>query len=483
MQEFRGKTLEGEWWLPGNPDVVFKGLLTINDEDEGTLVFRGTEDHLARLREGEKQPTFFGRLAAKYPYDVTLFDTVLKRGAGRTLPKSINNETEAVFLTNSILISDHIESQNDTAFNGATINLTGLNAWCNLTGFSGRHKNPTPQKLASGRLNISYRERSTKSYDLGSGRTIRFLSQYAGPFYFEHLKQVTLKEKNTIEIIFAEDLSIKHLLQEIHIWQTFITFGLRRPSYIDEIILLIRTAVGFRRVGLIVPGRKSPSEKISASEVLFNQKKLGAKIGKRLKGWRQKYERVDLAVLIFSGVAYQDSSFIHANLLSYLQSLEVLHRELFKADRFPDEKTRKETIAVLRKAVPESLGTELQKEIRESLGYIGAVTLVDRLKALYALYPNSVGPLFRRGDTDMNLLKDVRNFLTHYGVAKIKKEFLYSRDVFVLKEKARLFIEICLLGAMGMSDDEILKLMREFDPYNGWRREALTLWINAKNNG
>jgi hypothetical protein len=165
--------------------------------------------------------------------------------------------------------------------------------------------------------------------------------------------------------------------------------------------------------------------------------------------------------------------YIHTTLLSYLQALEVLHRESFSTDRFPDKKTRKATLKALRDAVPTTLDPALQQQLKETLAFVGSVTLLDRLMHLYSLYPKSLRPLFPGGDTEMILLKDVRNFLTHYGEHKgLSKEFLWSRDIFVVKEKVRLFAEICLLGAMGLTDDEIHEMMRDFEPYQGWGIEV-----------
>jgi hypothetical protein len=472
MEEFRGKSLDGEWWLPADPSHVFKGQLTIDEQHHGELLFRGTEEHLAKLPTGNTQPTFFGRLTNRYAYDVTLFDTSMRRGPGSSFPKKPDNETNAEFHTNSILISDHTESQDDAFVDGAILNLTGLDVWCDTTGFTGKHENPSPAQLASGTFAITFQEQATPVYDVGEGRTIRFLSEYAGRRNFARSKRLTLNERNTIEIMFPEPLSIKQVMQEIHVWQTMLTIGLRQPSYMDEIMLLTRAARGFERRALIVPGRKaSDSEKRPRVDALFSQSKLGDKIGERLKAWRQQHDLIDLAILIFS-------VYTHTNLLSYLQALEVLHRELFKRDRFPDARARRATIAALRAAVPTTLPADLQSELKESLGYVGSVTLLDRLKDLFSLYPKSIGPLFPGGEADMVLLKDVRNFLTHYGEQKLRKEFLWSRDIFVLKEKTRLFLEICLLGAMGMTDDDIEHLLRDFEPYNGWLMEVNMEQVN-----
>ncbi|WP_404515372.1 HEPN domain-containing protein [Bradyrhizobium ottawaense] len=309
---------------------------------------------------------------------------------------------------------------------------------------------------------------------------MRFLSEYAGPRQFENSKQVTLKERNTIELVSPAALSIKTIVQELHIWQSFLTFGLRQASYTDEVYLLRRTSRGFDRFGLLLSGRKIAEPRVRRErDTLFRQSTFSNKIEERLRGWRQKHDQIDLAILIFSGAAYQDSAYVHTNLLTYLQALEVLHRELYKADRFPDDAIRKATLKALRDAIPKTLDPSLQKELSDSIQFVGAVTLLDRLKQLFSLYPKSLTPLFRRGDDDMGLLKDVRNFLTHYGGKKtLTKDFLWSRDAVVLKEKAHLFLEICLLGAMGMSDDEIQELVSNFEPYLDWRMETSIEFMN-----
>jgi hypothetical protein len=217
-----------------------------------------------------------------------------------------------------------------------------------------------------------------------------------------------------------------------------------------------------------------------AKDALFNQTKLGERIGEYLKAWRQKHEIIDVAVLLFSGAAYQDAIYVHTNLLTYLQALEVLHRECFEIDRFPDADARRATLAALRDAVPATLPPPLQSEIREQLAYIGSLTLLGRLKHLYSLYPKTLRPLFHRGEADMTALKDARNFLSHYGDQKsFNKEFLWSREIYVLKEKSQLFLEICLLGTLGMKDEEIQGLVEQFEPYVSWRIETSMEMVNA----
>jgi ApeA-like protein len=249
------------------------------------LVLNGTEEQLAKLPTGETKPTFFGRLMADYTYDATLFDVVLRKGPSQTHPRDPSKETSAEFVTNTVLISEHVASQDMALFNGAIVKLTGLDEWCDVTGFSGRHENATPNELASGSLTVAFRERATPRYDLGNRTTLRFLSEYAGPRRFENLKQVSLKERNTLELIFPGAISINQTVQELHIWQSFLTFGLRQASYTDEVFLLRLSSRGYDRFGLLLPGRKVPEpRRRRRRDTLFCQSTFGDRIEERLRG-------------------------------------------------------------------------------------------------------------------------------------------------------------------------------------------------------
>ena len=70
------------------------------------------------------------------------------------------------------------------------------------------------------------------------------------------------------------------------------------------------------------------------------------------------------------------------------------------------------------------------------------------------------------------MLKDVRNYLTHYSRPKsLGSDILWSRRLLILFEKTRLFAEVCLLGVMGLRDDDIREHLSTFEPYVGWSQE------------
>ena len=146
-------------------------------------------------------------------------------------------ETEVAYSTSYVIIGAHVETSN-AFIDRVVFGLTGLEEWCNATGFSGEVKRPqvrsrSPKgKLAEVLVKISFRSSSTRFFNIGRGRRLRFLSLYRGPDYFDREKQFELKGgRNKIEIVFSNRLPIEQALDEIRIWQTFISFGFGSPVF------------------------------------------------------------------------------------------------------------------------------------------------------------------------------------------------------------------------------------------------------------
>lgn len=79
----------------------------------------------------------------------------------------------------------------------------------------------------------------------------------------------------------------------------------------------------------------------------------------------------------------------------------------------------------------------------------------------------------------MGLLKDARETSSR----TIEEEDAYKGLPVVarrsrLERKSAPVLEICLLGAMGMSDDEIQELVSNFEPYLDWRMETSIEFMN-----
>ncbi|HZL59175.1 MAG TPA: HEPN domain-containing protein [Stellaceae bacterium] len=467
MAEFAGKTLEGKWWRPDSPDDAFDGVLQLEEDFAGSLTIKGLASKLFAFRLPSSR-TLFGRMRGHYQYDVTLFRTGMMRGPAIGSSSGGDHDSEMQLFTNTILVGGHIDSEDEHVVSAALVRATGLDEWCDGSGFEGQMEMPSAS-FGTERVNLSYQGSASEFYPTGAGNALRLVSHYRGPMFFHGPKDVIMREEDLIELRFDNDLSINQVLHEIGIWQSFITFALRRPSYMDEIRLTLKESVEapFGST-LLVPGRKND---ISAKnrrrrDILFTRSALGDRIGMFIEAWRQNYTKIEMPVMLLTGTTYQSDAFLHSKLLACLQALEVLHRERHEGSRFSDNEARRTTINALRSAIPGTLDPILFDEISQQLGFVGELTLLDRLKYFFGLYPLTLRPLFPAGDSDMALLKDARNFLTHYGRGKeFNREFLESRKLLILAEKAQLFVEICFLGLLGMNDQEIVGMINRFEPY------------------
>jgi hypothetical protein len=476
VTELKSSPQHGRWWDITKPEKRFAGVLQLDDDNSGKLVIRGKESDLPLFDRPPNPSTILGRLTSEPMHDISVLGAHHKRGPTSTYPPNPERETEVAFSASCILFGVHVDTVEKPFINRMRFSLTGLEEWCNTTGFSGKHEIPQHQSslLEDEReldsVQVFFRSSATDYFDIGGGKRLRFLSLYRGPDNFDREKKVTLTERNRIEIIFPERVSINQAVDEIRIWQTFISFGLRIPIFLDDILLRKDEGDVYKRMSLFVPERKweVPKRPRHHRGILFNQSKLGDKIGERLKEWRDKQDIIDVSVLLFRGACYLQDVYIHTNVPTYLQALEVFHRELYDDDEFPNANAKKSAVLAFRAAIPKSLDRALQDEICQRLSHIGSATYMERLQLLFRRYPKCLGPLFPRGDEDLKPLRNARNFLTHYGEqGELDKEFMSSREVYVLGEKARIFLEVCLLGAMGMTDDEILKLLEEFEPLSG----------------
>lgn len=476
MNDFVGKSLKGEWWFPSAPKTKYLGSLNIDERNQGRLTLEGRQSELLSLwPPGEKQFTIFGKLQNKYTYNVSLFNCGMLQGPNVSVSTNVNPTTTVLYYANNILIGDHIRSEEVLYVNAANVYLTGLEQWCDVSGLMGKTKYKKPTEFGNVQVSIDYRPKITRHFDLGGGRLIRFLSHYTGPVVFVGgLKKITIEERSAIQLVFSKPISIQSLLDEIHIWQTFISLGLRKACRIDKINPLFSTGgEHFTSTELLVPGKVKEDRlaQSSPSTKLFTQSKLGKNLGRYVKGWRKAHKSLAIPILLYSGTTFQESTYSHANLLTYLQALEVLHRERFQLDKFPNKKSRKLAMKALRAAVPSSLKPKLKDEIIKQLSFIGSLTLLDRLNHLYDLHRAPIAGIFPNKEKDMSQLKEVRNFLTHFGENKsFTAASLWEFEIFLLQQKSRLFLEICFLSAMGMRNKSILKLLNQFDDYVQARR-------------
>lgn len=463
----RNEAIKSEWWAHGNEQSKLTGQLFLDEKNGGHVKVTGTRSALFELFL-RKPKALAGTISGRYAYTATLLNPVFTRWPAAPGEQEATGE----LITNEIVISANITNDLEKLIARYQFSSPALAEFCDSTGFN---LTATVDNTGVQNVTVKYERPKRSPCTLRDGSTVCISSWYDGPLASFRSKSIAASEVDWIQVELKNPISVKDLHRELTIWQSFIGLGTRSPPYLDQVRFgTPAMAAGEYACEILIPGRRGgpTSAPRHISELLFTTAKLGATLQQRLIAWHSVFAKIELAVVLFAGQYFQTDAFFHARLLANLQALELLHRELFNGSRFPDKATKKRTLAALRGAIPADLDPSLSSYLGEQIGYLGTLTLLDRLNHLFKTYPRTLTPLFPDGAADMKLLKDVRNFLTHFGTSKqLDKDFLMSRRMVVLYEKSRLFVEVCLLGATGMTDDELYSLFGNFEQYNGWRHE------------
>jgi len=179
----------------------------------------------------------------------------------------------------------------------------------------------------------------------------------------------------------------------------------------------------------------------------------------------RQLSKLESVLALTSSADYQIGTYYSSQFLSYAQALETFHRRTRKG-RFEDHDAYKPTLAVLKRAIPENLQGDYRKRIEAGLNHLNEWALLQRLYDLYDLEARNICRLFPDRNRDMRLIRDVRNYLTHFEDRKGRMEkYVQERPFVILTRKLRFFVEICLLRSIGMDDaakSKLLALVREY---------------------
>lgn len=360
-----------------------------------------------------------------------------------------------------------MRSESQKTFHAVRFALAGLTDWLGPIGFTGGVQFPGS---AYGEQQVEMKFKGTKkTFALTPDITMKVLNRYRGPIAFNGMKKIVVGEEGLIELEFAKPQSVKALFREILIWQAFVTLATNRPSYIKG--MSVSGSDLKYGAGVIFPGMRREDESDARNrEILFSYGRLGAKLGPALSKWRRGFDVLETPFTVFAGTFFQTDAFIHTKLLAYLQAIEVLHRKLHPGGRFTNDLEKAKVVQALKSAVPQTLPEETWQSIANYVQQVGEWSLLDRLKALYGVYPKTFGSLFPNGVKDLRELRDVRNYLTHYSdQSRFDADYPTSPALVKLAARAKLFLEVCLLGILGLKDEEIHTLMQDYEPFQDAR--------------
>jgi hypothetical protein len=440
MEKLLGATISGIFWVTDNPNSKFKGSLAIDENGSATLNVEGDPRELVAL---DARQTFHMHGDAEGKA-VTLFDCFT------TYVELIPIEKKARIAVNMVAVGALIDSPEAKVASVLSFTTPEIVLWTGLRGLT--------VKSSEKQVTVKYRGKRTKTVQIG-GATLQFSTGIK--YGTASRSEMNLVERHGVRIEFNEPQSVLAMERWVTKTCRLVSVALRCSTQC-RLYTFERGTNG--RVAVVAPW--SGSKTVEANtRPLFTQPQMGAAYAKVLRGWFAKYDNLEPVISLRVALLSQPEKYREFEFLTYVQALEALHRRTRPARTIVNKKRfstlRRKLVAV----IPDTW--QAKSEFVDRLAHLNEISLAARLKDLFAYDDQLVSKLFADAKKDIALIKDIRNYLTHYEGKKKRDIEAYTATVkfWYLTSKVKLLLEIGILRTIGFSRADVRTLIEQNPTY------------------
>jgi hypothetical protein len=198
-------------------------------------------------------------------------------------------------------------------------------------------------------------------------------------------------------------------------------------------------------------------------------------LGERLTTWLSNNDQRRRSRALFFSNTSSPAPFLESRFLPVVQALEVYCRAFVDEKYVPDSDfvLLQETLT---KSIPNDTKAELRQRLKTSIGLSNELSLGDRILArLNSLAPNVCQLVCDCPKRFTKLLKDSRNYYTHYG--DVSSGVLSPGELYWATEQASLLLRILLLKDAGFTDESILNWLSQ----SRYRAHSKKMWSELEN--
>ena len=347
-----------------------------------------------------------------------------------------------VYRPRFIILGCHIDREEDFVFSQLTVDYYGLQVWADprrRAGFSRPISNGTDETSTDDILvcmegfNVRIRrnfpqESQPKVESDGRFAMIDFLTD--DPWKFEEFRPVLFH--------FQVFLS---LAMHTATWPTMLQAP--HPNKENHVVSIhYSPATGSRE-----------ANELASTFMYFTLEDALQYLEKGLKNWFKNSEKLYRVFQMFNW-AISRKLFLDEQFMIYARAVEVYHRQRH-GGTYVDKAIYSEIREQLEASIPEDTDERLKQGIVNSLKYANSLSLRGRLKDIRNRHQNCSDRLFERYNPFVNDVVNTRNYLTHFDERARPKAKLGFKDLYSMRERLRVILEICLLSELGLNESQI----------------------------
>jgi hypothetical protein len=415
----------GQWWSPTNPSNKLHGTLDYSQDAGARLELDGAFADYPKTINGNSSDGI----------EITL-DNCLILNPNR-LWGNVSIMPSSVY-AHQLYIGSHFYHHSDIKFRSVYCQLSNLYEWLGKSGFT--YKTETGEQI------IKYKRPETISVSMNPELKLAIDFGFSSSYNFS---EINLKQMAGVHFYFTESKSVEDYFRLMHHFRNLLCLATQVPIFPQEIIGYVNEVSASSQVKILYELDAQSNTKQDVYDSLFTFKDIENKFESCLQNWYTKYDILEPVCQLYFGSLYGRFVYLNLKFLCFVQALEAYHRRTLSNDELPKAMHNKRISSLVNTA-----SLEYKEWLQDKLAYSNEPNLRRRLKELFNIFSAPISTLIPDGKFFINKVVDTRNYMTHYDL-NLKGRSAEGKELFIVTEKLRILIEMCLMKEIGFSLEEI----------------------------
>jgi hypothetical protein len=439
-------TIGGTWFLPSAPEKSISGTLHYVPGDSLRLELNGQLIAHDRSASGPiTTPLVLGFSALDMK--ITLLDCQLVQAHWAGL-RDENVGSQSVLRPGTAILGTYFERPDEVAFTGVRLSFTHLHQWLGISGFS-------KERIQDGTL--IYR------FDLPAPIELYRCDDFLLEAHFSYEEGFTyvpthipLVQQSRLNVSFAKKMQWLNQRDLVGDIQNFLTFALACPVYIETISAFTPRAVtsgggGNVQLATELTILEPPQPRVSSSvpdvnDMLFDFEAIQTFSQQVFSAYWSNKDVLAPVHDLYRQALHTPGLSDNSRFLAIAQALESFHRRTR-----PGQEVAPAVHSARIARVTAGLVREDKRWVKEKLAWSNELTFAARLKELASEFPDLMRRLKPELDDFVRLVKDTRNYLTHWDQS-LRRKAASGSEMHTVTAKAQLLLDACLLKALGFPE-------------------------------
>jgi hypothetical protein len=224
------------------------------------------------------------------------------------------------------------------------------------------------------------------------------------------------------------------------------------------------------RVEILYPVARNPDPPergVFPWEILFTFGQTRGRLAEVLSAWFGQHELLEPVFALYFGTLYNPELYLEQRFLAFAQAIETYDRRRRPKVKERDRKQHKALVMEIVAAAPK----QERDWLKGKLAWSNDLALAQRLRHILSLCKNVTARIVGGDDEDdeeafVKLVRDTRNYYTHYDPAGKAKAATDPRDLYRLTVQLRAILETIFLRELDFdctAIEEILTRSRRFE--------------------